>query len=100
MLIITVILIGGFFSWVGYKYVAEGSKTFHNRLESRRKYVKLHKDCFGIKDGPGTPIDKRQIYVLSLEELGVREDSLCEDKDPAVREVAKQEFTRRREAKK
>ena len=60
------------FSWVGYKYVTEGSTVFHNKLEARRKYVKLHKDYFGIKDS-GTSLDKRQIYSLTLEELGLGE---------------------------
>jgi len=45
----------------------------HNRLHERRKYVKLHKECFCIKDAPGESLDKREIYVLSFEDLRLKE---------------------------
>ena len=63
-----------FFIYVGYRYVKEGIKSQNEcdakviSLEKRRKNAK--KIC-PIKSA-GTSMNNREIYVLTLEELGIK----------------------------
>ena len=61
-----------FFIYVGYKYVKDGIKS---QDESNAKAIslerrKIAKNLCPIKSA-GTSMDKRKIYVLTLEELGI-----------------------------
>lgn len=66
----TLILLFLFFlgtSYVGYRYVKEGVKQNNNLMKRRENAKKI---C-PINDAPGVSLDKRNIYALTPEELGL-----------------------------
>ena len=62
-----------FFIYVGYRYVKEGIKS-QNKSEAKVKTKKKRrndaKKICSIKSA-GTSMNNREIYVLTLEELGI-----------------------------
>lgn len=66
--IFTIIMVLAFV-YSSYRYVKESHKMSQSKsLIERRKRAK--EQCY-IKDAPGVSLDRREIYVLTLEELGI-----------------------------
>ena len=61
--------------YFGYLYVNGGKSSKENyrniRIWNLQSTLKSHIDCFGLKDKSHTSLNKRKIYAVSPEKLGI-----------------------------